>query len=337
MVTPGQDRISGAAGRHTSRREFIALLGGAAVAWPLAVRAQQSSKKSLVGTLGVGLLGSQLLEAFNRGIGQFNPTEFVIEGRYPQSRSELLPELAADLVRLNVDVIFARGPQALAAVKNATSSIPIVAIDLESDPIAMGFVKTLAHPGGNITGVFLDLPEMSGKQIELLKEVFPEIARVAIIGDPAINALQFGTTETAARTFAIQSETIEVRSSNGFESAFETARTRHAEAGVLLSSPGVIAQLPQIVEFATDKRLPLISLFVEFPRAGGFMAYGPSLPESFQRCGSYVGKILQGANPGDLPVERPERFELVINLKTAKALGIRVPPLLLARADKVIE
>jgi putative ABC transport system substrate-binding protein len=316
------------------RREFIALLGSIA-AWPVASRAQQSSKKSQVGTLGVGPMPSQLFEAFNRGIGQFNPTEFVIEGRYPRSRSELLPELAADLVRLNMDVIFARGPQALAALKNATSSIPIVAIDFESDPIAMGFVKTLAHPGGNITGVFLDLPEMSGKQIELLKEVFPEIARVAIIGDPAINALQFGTTETAARAFSVQPETIEVRSS--FDSAFEAARTRHAEAGVLLSSPGVIAQLAQIVEFATEKRLPLISLFAEFPRAGGFMAYGPSLPESFQRCGSYVGKILQGAKPGDLPIERPERFELVINLKTAKALGIRVPPLLLARADEVIE
>ena len=124
---------------------------------------------------------------------------------------------------------------------------------------------------------------------------------------------------------------------NGFENAFETAKTRHAEAGVLLSSPGVIARMTQIVQFATDKRLPLISLFAEFPRAGGFMAYGPSLPEAFRRCGNYVGKILQGAKPGDLPIQRPERFELVINLKTAKALGIRVPPLLLARADEVIE
>ncbi len=320
------------------RRKFIALLGCTMLDWAAgAARAQQSATTPRIGTLGVGPISSQLVEAFNRGIRQFNPTEFAIEGRYPRSRSELLPELAADLVRLNVDVIFARGPQALAAAKNATSSIPIVAIDLESDPIAMGFAKTLAHPGGNITGVFLDLPEMSGKQIELLKEVFPEIARVAILGDPAINALQFATTEAAARAFAVQPETIEVRSSTGFESALETARTGHAEAGVLLSSPGVIAQLSQIVGFATDKRLPLISLFAEFPRAGGFMAYGPSLPQSFQRCGSYVGKILQGAKPGDLPIERPERFELVINLKTAKALGIRVPPLLLARADEVIE
>ena len=318
-----------------NRREFIAALGGAA-AWPVVVRAQQSSKKSRVGTLGVGPMPSEFLEAFNRGIGQFNATEFAVEGRYPRSRSEILLELAADLVRLNVDVIFARGPQA-AAAKNATSSIPIVAIDLESDPVAMGFVKTLAHPGGNITGVFLDLPEMSGKQIELLKEVFPGIARVAILGDPAISVLQFGTTETAARAFAVQIETIDVRNSNGFENSFETARTRHAEAGILLSSPSVIAQMAQIVEFATDKRLPLISLFAEFPRAGGFMAYGPSLPESFRRCGSSVGKILQGAKPGDLPIQRPERLELVINLKAAKALVISVPPLLLARADEVIE
>jgi putative tryptophan/tyrosine transport system substrate-binding protein len=304
------------------RRDFIAGLGGAA-AWPVVARGQQSSKKSQVGTLGIGTMPSQLFEAFNKGIGQSNPTEFVIEGRSSRGSLELMRELAADLVRANVDVIFARGPQALAAAKNATSSIPIIAIDLESDSIAMGFVKTLAHPGGNITGVFLDLPEMSGKQIELLKEMLPGIARIGILGDPAINALQFETTE--------------MRSADGFENALETARARHAEAGVLLSSPSVIAQMTQVVEFATAKRLPLISLFAEFPRAGGFMAYGPRLPESFRRCGSYVGKILQGAKPGDLPIERPERFELVINLKTAKTLGIRIPPLLLARADEVIE
>jgi putative tryptophan/tyrosine transport system substrate-binding protein len=326
------------------RREFL-VLAGAAAAWPIAVRAQQAGKKGTVGTLGVTPHVPETIEAFTRGIGQFY-SEFAIEARHPRSRSELLSDLAAGLVRLKVDVIFARGPQAVIAAKNATSSIPIVAIDLESDPIAKGFVKTLARPGGNITGVFLDLPEMSGKQIELLKEMFPELKRVAILGDPAINALQFATTETVARSFGLQPETIEVqlqpesaelRDRNGFEVAVETAKTRHAEAGVLLSSPSVFSAMTNIAEFATNKKLPLISLFGEFPRAGGFMAYGPSLPDSFRKCGNYVGKILQGAKPGDLPIERPERFELVINLKTAKAFGIRVPPLLLTRADEVIE
>src|SRR5262245_9884473 len=325
------------------RRQFLAL--GVAAAWPLAARAQQAIKKAKVATLGVSPPNSETIDAFTRGVGQFY-SEFAIEARYPRSRSELLSELAADLVRLNVDVIFARGPQAGVAAKNATSSIPIVAIDLESDPIAKGFVKTLARPGGNITGVFLDLPEMSGKQIELLKEVLPELKRVAILGDPAINALQFATTQTAARSFRVEPETIEVQvepesteagSRNGFEVAIEAATAKHAEAGVLLSSPSVFAHMAKIVEFATEKRLPLISLFGEFPRAGGFMAYGPSLPDSFRKCGNYVGRILQGAKPGDLPIVRPERFELVINLRAAKALGIKVPPLLLTRADEVIE
>ena len=326
------------------RREFLAL-AGVAVAWPLAARAQQAIKKAKVGTLGVSPHNPETIDAFTRGVGQFY-SEFTIEARYPRSRSELLSELAAGLVELNVDVIFARGPQAIVAAKDATSSIPIVAIDLESDPIAGGFVRTLARPGGNITGVFLDLPEMSGKQIELLKEVLPELKRVAILGDPAINALQFAATRTAARSLGVEPETVEVevqpesteaRSRNGFEIAIEAAKAKHAEAGVLLSSPGVFGQMTKIAEFATEKRLPLISLFDEFPRVGGFMAYGPNLPDSFQKCGNYAGRILQGAKPGDLPIVRPERFELVINLKAAKALGIKVPPLLLTRADEVIE
>jgi putative ABC transport system substrate-binding protein len=319
------------------RREFITLLWGTMLACPLVARAQQSAKKPRIGTLGWVVMAPSAAEAFNQGIGQFNYTEVIIEHRYAEGRPELFPALAADLVRLNVDVIFARGPGALAATKNATSVIPIVAVDFESDPVAMGFAKSLARPGGNITGVFLDLPELSGKQLELLKEVFPKIARVALLGDPVFNAPQFGATETAARAFAVQPESIEVRVFNDFESALETARTRRAEAGILLSSPLVFNELRQIGELAIAKRLPVISLFPEFPRAGGFMAYGPSLPESFRRCGTSIGKILQGAKPGDLPIERPERFELVINLKTAKALGLTVSPSLLARADEVIE
>jgi putative ABC transport system substrate-binding protein len=319
------------------RREFITLVGGAAAVWPLAARAQQSVKKLRIGTLGLAAIPPREAQAFNQGIAQFISTEVVIEHRHAEGRSELFRERAADLVRLNVDVIFARGPGALVAAKNATTTIPIVAVDLESDPVARGFVKTLARPGGNITGVFLDIPELSGKQMELLKEVFPQIARVAILGDPAINAPQFAATETAARVFAVQSEPIALRVSNDLDNALETARTRRAEAGILLSSPLVFSQVRQIAELAIAKRLPVISLFSEFPRAGGFMAYGPSLPEAFRRCGGYVGKILQGAKPSDLPIERPERFELGINVKTANTLGFTVPSLLLARADEVIE
>jgi putative ABC transport system substrate-binding protein len=319
------------------RREFLRFIAGTAVAWPIGARAQQSAKKPRIGALGLERWLPAVAQAFSEGIGQFDSTEVAIEQRNADGRPELFPKVAADLVRLNVDVIFARGPGALAAAKNATTSIPIVAIDLESDPVAMGFVNTLARPGGNITGVFLDLPELSGKQMELLKEVFPQVARVAILGDPAINSPQFAATAAAARAFAVQPESIEVRVFDDFASALEAAKTKRAEAGILLSSPLVFSHVRQIAELAIEKRLPIISLFGEFPKTGGFMAYGPSLPAAFRRCGGYVGKILQGAKPSDLPIERPERFELVVNLITAKSLGINVPPALLARADEVIE
>jgi putative ABC transport system substrate-binding protein len=250
---------------------------------------------------------------------------------------ELLPEAAADLVRLNMNVIFAAAPGAVAAVKTATASIPIVALDLESDPIAEGYVKSLAHPGGNMTGMFLDIPELSGKQLELLKEVIPRLSRIAIVGVPDLNALQFAATGTAARALAVQTEIMEVRAPEDFERALEAARTRHVEAGILLSSPLVYSSSQQIGEFAIAKRLPLICLFDEFPKAGGFMAYGPNMDDLYRRCGGYVGKILHGAKPSDLPIQRPEKFDLVINLKTAAALSVTVPPVLLATAHEVIE
>jgi putative ABC transport system substrate-binding protein len=250
---------------------------------------------------------------------------------------ESLPKAAADLARLNVNVIFAAAPAALAAVSKATTSIPVVGIDLESDPVAKGYVKSLARPGGNITGMFLDIPELSGKQIGLLKEIIPRLSRIGIFGVPGLNAPQFKATETAARAFNVEAETMEVRVMDDFGDAMEAARTRHVEAGILLSSPLVFVFSRQIGELALAKQLPLISLFGQFPDTGGLLAYGPNLVEMFGRCGSYVGKILQGAKPSDLPIQRPEKFDLVINLKTAAALGVTVPPLLLATADAVIE
>ncbi len=203
---------------------------------------------------------------------------------------ESLPQAASDLVRLNVNVIFAIAPAALAAVSNATTSIPVVGVDLESDPVAKGYVKSLARPGGNITGMFLDIPELSGKQVGLLKEIIPRLSRIAIFGIPGINALQFAATETAARTFAVEAEILEVRVPDDFGDAVEAARTKHVEAGILLSSPLVFNSSKQISELALAKRLPLISLFGEFPKTGGFMAYGPNVGEMFRRCGDYVGK-----------------------------------------------
>jgi ABC-type uncharacterized transport system substrate-binding protein len=321
-----------------SRREFISLIAGA-TAWPLGARAQRPTMP-LIGVLIEGVpLTSHLLAALRRGLAETGYVEgknLAIEYRISKG-PERLPEFAGDLVRLNVNVIFAAAPAGVAAASNATTSIPVVGVDLESDPVAKGYVKSFARPGGNVTGMFLDIPELSGKQLGLLKEIVPGLSRIAIFGVPGLNALQFTATETAARAFAVEAEIMEVRVPDDFEGALEAARTRRFEAGILLLSPLVFTYLKQIGELAIAKRLPLISLLAEFPKAGGFIAYGPNLGELWRRCGDYVGKILHGAKPSDLPVQRPERFDLVINLKTAEALGISVPPVLLATADEVIE
>jgi putative tryptophan/tyrosine transport system substrate-binding protein len=322
------------------RRDFLSVIAGTAV-WPLGTRAGQPAMP-VIGFLTPGPAArvEHLIAAFRRGLadaGYVEGKNLAIEYRFSLFRPGLMPEFAGDLVRLNVNVIFAVTPEGVIAVRNATASIPIVALDLESDPLAKGYVKSLARPGGNMTGMFLDLPELSGKQLGLLKEIVPRLSRIAILGIPGVNAPQFAATEMAARALAVETEIMEVGVVDDFERALETARTKRVEAGILLSSPLVFSFSKQIGEFALAKRLPLISLFGEFPKVGGFIAYGPSVGDMFRRCGDYVAKILHGAKPSDLPIQRPERFDLVINIKTAEALGLSVPSVLLATADEIIE
>jgi putative tryptophan/tyrosine transport system substrate-binding protein len=322
------------------RRDFLSVIAGV-TAWPLTARAQQPAMPviGMVGPVPWGEANSHLLVAFRRGLAEAGYVEgknLAIELRVSNFRPEQLAEAMRDLVRLNVNVIFAIGPETLAEARNATTSIPIVGTDFENDPVAKGYVRTLARPGGNITGVFLDIPELSGKQVGLLREVLPRLSRVAIFGVPGLNALQFAATETAARALTIQSEIIEMRSPDDIERALETA-TRGVEAGIVLWSPLAFETSKQFAGLAVAKRLPVISLFAEFPKAGGFMAYGPDVGEIFRRCGDYVAKILHGAKPSELPIQRPEKFDLVINLKTAEALDVTVPPVLLVTADEVIE
>jgi putative ABC transport system substrate-binding protein len=269
------------------RRDFLSVIAGA-TAWPLSTRAQQPM--SVIGFLQEGDVSAapDLLAGFRRALAEAGYVEgknLAIEYRYYKDRPALLPEAAGDLVRLNVKVIFAAGPLAVAAARNATGNIPVVAIDLESDPVAMGYVKGLARPGGNMTGMFLDIPELSGRQVGLLKEIVPRLSRLAIFGIPGLNTLQFAATETAARAFAVEAEIMEVRVPGDFEQALEAARKRHVEAGILLSSPLVFISSKQIGELAIAQRLPLISLFAEFPKAGGLMAYGPNVGELYRRCG----------------------------------------------------
>jgi len=317
------------------RREFISAIAGA-TAWPLTARAQQSAIP-VVGYLTEVPNVAHLNAAFHRGMavsGYVEGENFATEYRFnPESMSQAV----ADLVRRKVNAIFAAAPAAVAAVSKATTSIPIVGIDLESDPVAKGYVESLARPGGNITGMFLDIPELSGKHLVLLKEIVPRLSRIAIFGVPGLNALQFAATETAARAAGVETEILEVLVPDDLHGAIETARARHVEAGILLSSPLVFTSTRLIGALALAERLPLISLFGEFPKNGGLIAYGPNVGEMFRRCGEYVGRILHGAKPSELPIQRPERFDLVINLKSAMAIGLDMPAQLQQLADEVIE
>ena len=317
------------------RREFISAIAGA-TAWPFAVRAQQPAMP-VIGYLTEVPNVAHLNAAFRRGMAELGYVEgenFATDYRFNPAS---LSQAATDLVRRSVNAIFAAAPAAVAAVSKATTSIPVVGIDLESDPVAKGYVTSLARPGGNITGMFLDIPELSGKQLVLLKEIVPRLSRIAIFGVPDLNSLQFVATETAARAVRVETEILEVRVPNDLRGAMEAARARHVEAGILLSSPLVFTSSTLISELALAERLPLISLFGEFAKSGGLIAYGPNVSEMFRRCGEYVGKVLHGAKPSELPIQRPERFDLVINLRSAKALGLEVPAQLQQLADEVIE
>jgi putative tryptophan/tyrosine transport system substrate-binding protein len=323
------------------RREFISLIVGA-TAWPLGARAQQPAMP-VIGFLSpvpAAEAISHLIAAFRRGLAEAGFQEgenLATEYRFTNFKPELMQQATSDLVRRKVDVIYAHTPEGGRAARNATTSIPIVGGDLESDPIAMGYVKSLAHPGGNFTGIFLDLPELSAKQVGLLKEIIPRLSRIAIFGSPGLNEAQFAAAKTAVQALRLESEIIEVRSPDDLQGALAAATTKHAEAGILLSSPLMFVYSKHIAELAIAQRLPLISLFTEFPKAAGLMAYGPNVADINRRGGNYVGKILHGAKPNELPIQRPEKFELVINLKTAEALGLSIPSVLLATADEVIE
>jgi putative tryptophan/tyrosine transport system substrate-binding protein len=302
--------------------------------------AQTSAKKAQVGTLGVTPLAAANQEMLQQGLAQLGYTEgqqIAFVHRHADGEPARLGAAAAELVRIKPDVIFARGPSAVAAAVRATTAIPIVAIDLESDPLALGYAKTLARPGGNVTGVFLDLPELSAKQLQLFREIVPGVSRVALVGDSIGNAAQYRATERAAQTLKIQVQAFEGRTTAELDAALEAARHNGVGAVVLFSSPTVFYNGARIATLAREKRLPTVALFTEFAEVGGLLTYGPSLRESFRRCGVYIAKILNGTKPADLPIERPERFELVINMRTAKALGLTIPQSFLRRADQVIE
>jgi len=325
------------------RREFILALGGAAAAWPLKGHAQQSQKVPRIGVLLPGTAASFALrtKAFIEGLrelGYIDGQTVAIEWKWGQDRVEGLSELAAELVGRNVDVLLTGGTAAAKALKSATGTIPIV-MAIIGDPVAAGLVESLARPGGNATGFSIVAPDLSGKRLELLKEIVPDISPVAVMLNPKNPQSQFELKEmqAAAQALGLQLHAVPVSPQDSLEEAFATMTRASARGLIVLTDPIFFSQRRKIVDLASRSRLPAMYFFQDFVAEGGLVSYAPSDTDLYRRSATYVHRILSGAKPSELPVEQPTKFDLAINLKAAKALGVEIPPLLLARADEVIE
>jgi ABC-type uncharacterized transport system substrate-binding protein len=308
-----------------------------------AAEAQQAKKVPRIGLLipASASATAHMVEAFRQGLrehGYVDKQNLTLEPRYAEGKVERLAGLAAELVRSKVDVIVAGSTPGIIAAKNATNAIPIVMVTT-GDPVTSGLVASLARPGGNITGPTALGQELSGKRLELLKEAVPKLSRVAVLSNPTNpdSGLSLKSVEVSARALGVQFRVQEVREPTEFDNAFETITRKGARALMVVADPMFVSQRGQIVALSTKSRLPAMYPHMEFVDAGGLMFYGASLADMWRRAATYVDKILKGAKPTDLPVEQPTKFELVINLKAAKQIGLTIPPNVLARADKVIK
>lgn len=325
------------------RRDFIMLLGAAVAAWPLVARAEQTAKIPRIGLLSPFTPADTAPwhQAFLRGLsdlGWVDGKNIAVEYRYSDGRNDRLPGLIADLVRLKVDIIVTAVTNDTLAAKNATSEIPVV-MAAAGDPVATGIVASLARPGGNITGLSQMNPDLTGKRLELLKEIAPNISSVVVLLNPddPISVLGFNEIELPARKMKVEVHSLEVRDNQDLEKALQAAAKAHVDALVIMPNPVFVTNLKQIADFAIENRLPSMFHLREFAKVGGLVSYGVDRNDLFRRAATFVDKILKGASPADLPIEQPTKFELTVNLKTAKALGVTVPPKLLLTADEVIE
>ena len=325
-----------------TRAAFTVALGLGILAAPLVAAAQSAGKVWRIGCLWGIASDPPMMEAFRQGLRELGYVEgrnLSIEWRFAEGREGRLAGLANDLVTLNVDVIVTIAPSAALAAQKATSKIPVVFAFVSADPVGLGLVRTLARPGGNVTGLANLADEMTAKRIELLKEAVPSLKSVVFLTSPVnpgyASAAQQG--EAAARKVGLEARSIVVRAPGELESAVTTAGQRHAGAVVLMADSFIFTYRSQIIELATIRRLPVVGWQNRLAESGALFSYGPNAADISRRAATYVDRILKGAKPGDLPIEQPTTFELVINLKTAKALGLTIPPAVLTRADRVIE
>jgi len=326
------------------RRTFLTGTTVMFLAAPLAAEAQQANKVARIGVLwgGETAFATPYLEAARRSLadlGHVEGKDFVVEVRFGERKPGAVDTLAADLVQLKVDVIVAAGDPAILAARRATGTIPIVMV-AAGDPVRRGLAASLAHPGGNVTGMTFLSSELAGKRLELLKQAAPTVSRVAVLWNPDNpgGLADFQATQAAAQTLRMTIQSVEAQKTADFEQAYKVMAEGQVQAVVILTDPVTSNMAGKVVaDLAVKNRLPSMCDLSEFTRSGALMSYGPSLLSMAQRSAAFVDKILKGAKPGDLPVEQPTKFELVINLKTAKALGLTIPPSLLGRADEVIQ
>jgi len=321
------------------RRTFIAILGAAA-AWPVAARAQKTARMPRLGVLLYSTPQddpqARALEEGLRDLGYIDGQNISIEYRFAEGKVERLPDLAADLVRLKPDLLFPIGGDVAPFVSKATRTIPIVFV-ISADPLQLGLVASLARPGGNATGFTFLQDELASKRLELLKEVAPRISRVAFLSNPDHPDNELRLAQRAATALGVHLQPIEMRGPNDLDGALQAVTQASVDALYVVASRQTVASLPRIVNFATKNELPLAGGWGAWAQAGGLLSYGPNVGEIVRNAASYVDKIFKGGKPGDLPVQQPTRFELIINLRSAKALGLSIPESLLLRADKVLE
>jgi putative ABC transport system substrate-binding protein len=317
-----------------TRRAVLRSLAATALTMPRMTHAQPAGKLPRVGYVQAELaVAMPLREAFFAGLRDRG----WIDGQNVSIDWRRRDEEIAELVRLNVDVMVLPNPYRIEVGRKLTKTIPIVTIDLESDPVAKGFLKSLARPGGNVTGIWMDIPELAGKQLQLLREAVPALRRAAVVWDDRVAGSQFAATESAARASGVSVLSAPLRDAREIDTVMARVVSERPDGVVILTSPIVLRAEPRLAQLAVQHRLASISGFSTFPDNGGLMAYGPNFPAIWRQAAGYVDRILKGARPGDLPVERPAKFEFRINARTAKALGLNLPPTLRARADEVLE